>query len=104
MSLLILNLDADRTKKTLLLIFCFDLWEAHIGRAKFFDGDVPNHCDVDKNGSKYHWYRVIIHCKQSVNKRESKLCYFLKIRSNTNNSKTWHSQEVTRTGASLKLR
>ena len=32
---------------------------------------------------------------------ESKLCYFSKLCSNTNSSKTWHSQDLTRTGASV---
>ena len=34
-------------------------------------------------------------------KRESKLCYFPKICSTTNSSKTWHSQDLTRNSASL---
>ena len=38
---------------------------------------VPNHCDVEKNRTKYHW--DLLHCKQSVrNKGKYKLCYFPK--------------------------
>ena len=47
---------------------------------------------------------LLLHRKQSVSKKESKLCYFSKICSNTNSSKTCQSQDLTLTGASLSPR
>ena len=44
---------------------------------------------------------ILLHRKQSVGKKGSKLCYFPKKCSNTNSSKTWHPQDLTLTGASL---
>ena len=52
-----------------------------------------NKCYLEQNQASLVYYSIV---RSPLIKRESKLCYFPKICSNTNSSKTWHLQDLTR--------
>ena len=57
-----------------------------------------NKCYLEQNQASLVYYSIV---SSPLIKRESKLCYFPKICSNTNSSKTWHLQDLTRTKVPL---
>ena len=79
---------------------CFDLKGNIHYRAKLFDRAKSLRRRDKLTQASLVYYSTI---SSPLITRESKLCYFPKICSNTNSSKTWHLQDLTRTikGASL---
>ena len=71
---------------------CFNLSETHIDRAKSL------RCWEKQNQASLVYYSTV---SSPLIKRESNLCYFPKICSNTNSSKTRHLQDLTHTGVFL---
>ena len=63
-------------------------------RAKLFDPAESLQRQEKQSQASLVYYSTI---SSPLIKRESKLCYFPKICSNTNSSKTWHLQDPTRT-------
>ena len=70
----------------------------HIDRAKLFDRAESLPRREKQNQESLVYYSIV---SSPLIKRESKHFHFLKISSNTNSSKTWHLQDLTRTSASL---
>ena len=85
-------------QETSSVCFDLDLTETHIDGAKLFDRAESLRSRQKQNQASLVYYSIV---SSPLIKRESKLCYFPKICSNTNSSKTWHLQDLTRTGASL---
>ena len=68
------------------------------GTHKLFDRAESLRRREKQNQASLVYYSTI---SSPLIKRESKLCYFPKICSNTNSSETWHSQDLTRTKVPL---